>query len=247
LTGYLKALQELRPRSFLLENVPGLAFGVHRAALDLILETASGFGYSCTHGKLNAADFGVPQIRERYFVLGSLQGPISLPQPTHYKLLPGALPIGDLRPWRTAGDVLADLDTEANADDEGHYAGGRYHELLEQIPPGDNYLFFTAKRGHPEPIFEWRKRYWSFLLKLSPDLPAWTIQARRSNNMGPFHWRNRILRISEIMRLQTFPDDWHLAGRIEEQWRQVGNAVPPVLAEAVGASIRRHLSMAVAA
>jgi len=148
-----------------------------------------------------------------------------------------------LSPWRTAGEFINDLDTEENADDTGHFAGGQYHDLLEQIPPGDNYLFFTKKRGYPNPIFGWRKRYWSFLLKLSPDMPAWTIQARRSNNMGPFHWRNRILRLEEVKRLQTFPDDWQLSGRLEEQWRQVGNAVPPLLAYCLGKAIAQQLKL----
>jgi DNA (cytosine-5)-methyltransferase 1 len=80
------------------------------------------------------------------------------------------------------------------------------------------------------------------LLKLSPDMPSWTIQARRSNNMGPFHWRNRILRIDEIKRLQTFPDGWVLAGTLEQQWRQIGNAVPPLLAECVGRALADHLA-----
>ena len=148
-----------------------------------------------------------------------------------------------MSPWRTAGEFINDLDTEENADDTGHFAGGQYHDLLEQIPPGDNYLFFTKKRGYPNPIFGWRKRYWSFLLKLSPDMPAWTIQARRSNNMGPFHWRNRILRLEEVKRLQTFPDDWQLSGRLEEQWRQVGNAVPPLLAYCLGKAIAQQLKL----
>jgi DNA (cytosine-5)-methyltransferase 1 len=113
--------------------------------------------------------------------------------------------------------------------------------LLVEIPPGDNYLYLTAKRGHPKPSFEWRKRYWSFLLKLSPDLPSWTIQARRSNNMGPLHWRNRILRISEVKRLQSFPDDFEFSGSIEQQWRQVGNAVPPLLARAIAKSVASAL------
>jgi DNA (cytosine-5)-methyltransferase 1 len=143
----------------------------------------------------------------------------------------------------TAGERIGDLDTEENADDAGHFAGGKYHHLLAEIPPGDNYLFLTAKRGHPDPQFEWRKRYWSFLLKLSPDLPSWTIQARRSNNMGPLHWRNRILRIEEVKRLQTFPDGWHLTGTVERQWRQVGNAVPPLLAEVLGTALSERLGM----
>ena len=73
-------------------------------------------------------------------------------------------------------------------------------------------------------------------------MPSWTIQARRSNNMGPFHWRNRILRIDEVKRLQSFPDDWHVVGKVEQQWRQVGNAVPPLLAEPLGKALVEHLA-----
>src|SRR3954464_9657830 len=164
------------------------------------------------------------------------------PDPTH-TTPPGEDLLSMQRlPWATGGAAIADLDTEENADDAGHFAGGKYHDLLCQIPPGDNYLYFTAKRGHPNPIFRWRSRYWSFLLKLSPELPSWTIQARRSNNMGPFHWRNRILRIQEVKRLQTFPDDWWLAGTTEQQWRQIGNAVPPLLAECLGRALREQIA-----
>ena len=74
-------------------------------------------------------------------------------------------------------------------------------DLLKLIPPGQNYLFFTKERGHPKPKFKWRSRYWSFLLKLSPKEPSWTIQASFSNNMGQ---SNRFLRINEIKRIQTF-------------------------------------------
>lgn len=240
ISGYLRVLKILRPRAFLLENVPGLRYKVHAEALEFIETQARELGYTTNWAVLNAADFGVPQIRFRFVMIGSLDGRVEMPVPTHSKS-PSEQPMG--QPWLTAGDVLRDLDTEENADDKGHFAGGRHHDLLREIPPGDNYLYFTAKRGHPAPVFEWRKRYWSFLLKLSPELPSWTIQARRSNNMGPFHWRNRILRIEEVKRLQTFPDDWHLSGRIEEQWRQVGNAVPPTLGEAVGRRIADHLGV----
>ena len=169
--------------------------------------------------------------------MGSLDNYIELPKPTHSKSSTNGL-----LPWVSAGEVLLDLDTEENACDKGHFAGGQHHDLLRQVPPGDNYLHFTEKRGHPDPKFKWRGRYWSFLLKLSPEMPSWTIQARRSNNMGPFHWRNRILRIEEIKRLQTFPDDFDIAGTIEQQWRQIGNAVPPKLACAVGRSVATAIS-----
>jgi DNA (cytosine-5)-methyltransferase 1 len=240
--AYLRVLEALKPQAFILENVAGLTYKVHESALDEILTRATEAGYELSHQVVNAADYGVPQMRERFFVVGMLGRQFEFPPATHTKspgsdLLSAALPS-----WTTAGEVLHDLDTDENADDTGHFAGGKHHDLLRQIPPGDNYLYFTEKRGHPDPQFKWRSRYWSFLLKLSPDLPSWTIQARRSNNMGPFHWRNRILRVEEVKRLQTFPDDWYLSGTIERQWRQVGNAVPPVLAEALGSAIRVQLA-----
>ncbi|WP_080357293.1 DNA cytosine methyltransferase [Stenotrophomonas maltophilia] len=235
--GYLRVLKEARPRAFLLENVKGLAYGVHKEALDHIQSVAKRLGYKTSVSIINAADYGVPQIRERCLVMGYRGGSPSPPLPTHAKS-----PSGSLLPWVTAGAALTDLDTEEMASFEGHFAGGKHHDLLCAIPPGDNYLFFTRERGHPDPQFKWRSRYWSFLLKLSRDLPSWTIQARRSNNMGPFHWRSRILRIEEIKRLQTFPDSFVLEGTIERQWRQVGNAVPPLVAEHFGRVLFECLS-----
>jgi DNA (cytosine-5)-methyltransferase 1 len=241
INAYLTVLAAVRPRAFVLENVAGLAYKVHESALQLILDTAKALGYKVSKQVINAADYGVPQMRERYFVVGVLDGEFEFPEPTHAKVPGSTLENAERLPWTTAGEAIGDLDTEENADDAGHFAGGKHHHLLREIPPGDNYLFLTAKRGHPNPQFEWRKRYWSFLLKLSPKLPSWTIQARRSNNMGPLHWRNRILRIEEVKRLQSFPDDWRLRGTIERQWRQVGNAVPPLLADRLGQALHDQL------
>jgi len=240
--GYFRSLELLKPRAFLLENVAGLAYKVHSAGLEFVYNKAESLGYSVSHKVLNAADFGVPQLRERCIVIGVKSGSFQFPEPTH--LEPGKADLfGQKLPrWKTTGEVLNDLDTTLNADDTGHYAGGQHNNLLKQVPPGENYLFFTRERGHPKPIFKWRSRYWSFLLKLSPQLPSWTIQARRSNNMGPFHWRNRILRIEEIKRLQTFPDTFKLAGNVEQQWRQIGNAVPPLLAEVLGIALFKSLN-----
>jgi DNA (cytosine-5)-methyltransferase 1 len=238
--GYLRVLKDVRPRAFMLENVKGLAYGVHREALNYIIATATDLGYHVAWKVVNAADYGVPQIRERCIVVGSLHGPVPMPIATHAKT-PGLLDT-NYKPWATAGEALSDLDTEENASDEGHFAGGAHHELLRGVPPGDNYLYYTNERGHKDPQFKWRSRYWSFLLKLSPQMPSWTIQARRSNNMGPFHWRSRILRIAEVKRIQTFPDNFVLSGTIEKQWRQIGNAVPPMLAAHFARELMRHLA-----
>ena len=185
------------------------------------------WGYAVSWSVVNAANYGVPQLRERCFVVGLLGSePFGFPAPTHAKEPNEA----GLAPWVTAGDVLSDIDTEEAAEKWGHTAGGRFKHLLEELPPGQNYLYFTAERGYPNPQFKWRSRYWTYLLKLSPELPSWTIQAKRTNNMGPLHWRNRVLRIEEVKRLQSFPDDFVLHGDVNMRWRQLGNAVPPVLA-----------------
>lgn len=243
INGYFDVVDFIKPRAFLFENVPGIAFKSHQESLDYILKRGEEIGYKLSWKILNAADFGVPQIRKRFFLIGFKEGKFKFPSPTHMKYSDGVLPNFELLPWVTAGEVLKDIDTEENADDTGHFAGGKYHDLLKDIPPGDNYLFYTEKRGHKNPQFKWRSRYWSFLLKLSPNLPSWTIQARRSNNMGPLHWRNRILRILEVKRLQSFPDNWYLHGTVEQQWRQIGNAVPPLLAQKLGEAILRQLNL----
>ncbi|MDB2606978.1 DNA cytosine methyltransferase, partial [Zobellia sp.] len=203
-----------------------------------IISKTKELGYKPTFKIINTANYGAPQIRQRFFLVGTKMDEFEFPKESHSKTPNGNL----LKPWVSSGDVLNDIDTEENANDDGHFAGGKDHDLLREVPPGDNYLYFTEKRGYANPRFKWRSRYWSFLLKLDPNQPSWTIQARRSNNMGPFHWRNRILRIEEVKRLQTFPDDWKLAGSIEKQWRQVGNAVPPLIAEILGKKILSNIN-----
>lgn len=238
--SYLRLVDELRPKNLIFENVFGFIYKPQQEAFNILVSSLSEMGYTYDWKVVNSADYGVPQIRERFVLVASSDGPARIPQPTHSKdSALSDLPLfNDQRArWVTAAEAIGDLDTAMEYDIPGHYAGGQYHELLKQVPPGDNYLYFTEKRGHPSPIFKWRSRYWSFLLKLSPGLPSWTIQARRSNNMGPFHWMNRILTIAEVKRLQTFPDDWQLAGSLEQQWRQVGNAVPPLLAKELAMSL----------
>jgi len=241
---YFEFVEAFKPKVFVFENVHTFAAERQKGALQYVLRTAASLGYKVDYRILNAVNYGVPQKRERLFVVGYQPGmQFQFPSPTHRDPSQREdLFTGRLANWATAGDAIADIDDPGN--DHAlprHYAGGRHHELLKQIPEGDNYLFFTQERGHPKPEFKWRSRYWSFLLKLSHTLPSWTIQARRSNNMGPFHWRNRILTINEVKRLQTFPDDFVLVGNLENQWRQIGNAVPPRLAYCLAMQVRETL------
>lgn len=238
---YFRAVQELKPKVFLFENVHGFVFKPHFEAFEYLSNQSKKLGYTLSYGVVNAADYGVPQTRERFICIGVIKSlsEFKYPEPTHFNPEKLKSTNAPLKPWVTCGDILSDIDYKL-PEDEKMQAGSKHKDLLRLVPPGDNYLFFTKERGHPKPIFKWRSRYWSFLLKLSPERPSWTIQASHSNNMGPFHWKNRFLRIQEIKRIQTFSDEYELCGNFRDQWRQIGNAVPPLLANVFAKEILKQ-------
>lgn len=235
---YMRVLEEAQPRAFLLENVEGLGFRGKDEGLQLVSERLNvinerlGTRYEANVATLNAADFGVPQQRRRLFIVGSRDGkPFTFPSPTH-----GSAP-DQLHPYVTSWDALHDLQEPL---DENVNTQGKWARLLPTIPEGQNYLFHTD-RGEGEPIFGWRRRYWSFLLKLAKDQPSWTIQAQPGPATGPFHWDNRRLTKREMARLQTFPDDVEICGTLADAQRQLGNAVPSLLAETLARAIAAQL------
>ena len=238
LQAYTAVLAEAQPRFFVLENVYALTFDnkASRPAFERLRKELSSAGYDFRWGVLNAADYGVPQSRPRLFIVGARRGEAvpELPAPTHHGDWERRKTVGGEVPHKTAGEALAGLATVPEPEE---VVRGRWGHLLPEIPPGGNYLHFTAKRGHPDPVFEWRSRFWSFLLKLDPHRPSPTIQAQPGPNVGPFHWENRRLRVPELKRLFTFPDDFDFVGRRASVQSQVGNAVPPQLAMQVAARV----------
>lgn len=244
LGAYLRVLRDTLPKTFLLENVPGLAYRSKSEGLELINRTIRrinrerGTDYRVSIAKLNAADYGVPQTRERVFVVGSRDGKeLAFPAPTHGDVYGGALEPPALEPYMTAWDALGDL---AEDDDPELNLRGKWAGLLPSIPEGENYLWHT-ERGGGLPLFGWRRRYWNFLLKLAKRRPSWTLQAQPGPSIGPFHWKNRRLSTRELCRLQTVPDSYSVVGTVAEVQRQVGNAVPSALAEVIARAIRRQV------
>lgn len=243
LNAFLRVIALTRPKAFLLENVPGFAARGHSGGLDRVLRgvarinSALGSRYKVHWAKLNAADYGVPQIRERVFLVASEDGrEFVFPKPTHRS---GSSTDGDisLPLYATCWDAIGDI---VDLKDESLQMKGKWASLLPSIPEGENYLWHT-NRGGGLPLFGWRTRYWTFLLKLAKDRPSWTIQSQSGSASGPFHWSNRRLSATELFRLQTFPEDVKCeAGRTEMQ-RMVGNAVPSLLAEVLAREIKRQL------
>jgi len=244
LSAYMRVVEQALPHVFLLENVEGLAFAGKDEGLRLLQSQIAAINkrtrskYTPVVQVVSAAEYGVPQMRERVIMVAARDGALfKFPDVTHQAPELRLDVVARLPTYRTAWDALADVKPGA---DEVLEIRGKWAELLPSIPEGANYLHHT-ERGEGLPLFGWRRRYWSFLLKLAKDRPSWTIQAQPGPAIGPFHWDNRRLSVRELCRLQTFPDDVTLLGGRTSQQKQAGNAVPSLLAEVIGRAIRSQL------
>lgn len=243
LDEYVRVVRESRPGAFVLENVQGLTYKTHKAQFDRLLTDLGELGYNPQWKVLLAADYGVPQLRRRVFVVGRRDGErFDFPEPTHSGWSERDRRVDATKiPHVTAAQAFADLPRLVRASPE-EIVDGQYGELAAEVPPGQNYLWHTDRypgRNH----FEWRSRYWTFLLRLDPDRPSTTLQAQPGPWVGPFHWENvrtaggeeraRRLRVNEMLRLMSFPDDFAITGKRSDVQRQLGNAVPVELGKAV--------------
>jgi DNA (cytosine-5)-methyltransferase 1 len=242
---YARLLREISPRLFIMENVPGLIGKRGNALFDAFLSTVGKAGYDTSAHVVNAADYGAPQLRRRVVVLGWRRedtASFTLPTPKtraeHYVTVEQA--IGNLpqAPPPETSKPKDPLHRQSRLSDLNK-------ERLRHIPPGggmedlpvrlrvDCHKAGADKIGH-------RNVYG----RLAPDRPAGTITARfdsftRGRFAHPFEDRNITLR--EGARLQTFPDTFRFSGNQEDVAAQIGNAVPPVLAEALARAARQAL------
>jgi DNA (cytosine-5)-methyltransferase 1 len=248
LDAYMRVVKDTLPEVFLLENVYGIQYTGKEEGLVLIerltarINKEEGTKYRTTWKVLNSADYGVPQLRERFFLVAHRGGELfSFPDPTHCyeednKRQLAMYTRGPREPYMTAWEAIGGVRSRKKEDLEmkGHWA-----DLLPSIPEGENYLWHTNRKGGL-PLFGWRTRYWSFLLKLAKARPSWTIQAQPGPAIGPFHWENRKLSVEEMARIQTFPKNLKYVGSRVSLQRQLGNAVPSLLAEVLAREIARQ-------
>jgi DNA (cytosine-5)-methyltransferase 1 len=227
----MRCVNDLLPKAFLLENVHGINYSGKEEGFNLLktltdkINERHGTKYQLAWRVLNTADYGVPQVRQRFFLVAHREGKVfQFPDPTHN--------LG-LWPCVTAWDAIGDLKPPP---DEHLAMRGKWADLLPSIPEGENYLWHTNRKGGMR-LFGWRTRYWSFLLKLAKDKPAWTIQAQPGPAIGPFHWTNRMLSSLELAALQTFPKGIKFCGGRVSVQRQLGNAVPSLMGEVLAREI----------
>lgn len=237
---YARLVGEILPRLFIMENVPGLLGKRGKELFKRFLSSVDDAGFDTEAHIINAADYGAPQLRRRVVVLGWRRidmGRFPIPEPStsaeHYKTVQQA--IGDLQ-TPSPPEILTPSDplhretrlSELNKERLRHIPpGGGMEDLPIQLRV-DCHKNGAAKIGH-------RNVYG----RLAPDRPAGTITGRfdsftRGRFAHPFNDRNITLR--EGARLQTFPDTFRFSGSQEDIAAQIGNAVPPVLAEALAKS-----------
>jgi DNA (cytosine-5)-methyltransferase 1 len=253
---FIRLVKEIRPRAFIIENVPGLA-GLFKGQIkDRIIKELSKLGYSVNAKILNASDYGVPQNRRRIVFVGLKSGKaFDFPKPTHFDNAPligknkisvgeaiGDLPLLDKKLGAEEMDYQSKplseyqkLMRKGNKKIYNHVASKHSKqtvEIIALVPEGGNY------KSLPKNLQNIRNFHiaWTRLhrAKSSP-----TIDTGHRHHFHPV--ANRVPTVRESARLQSFPDSFIFKGVKTSQYKQVGNAVPPLLAEAIGKQLIKYL------
>jgi len=224
---YARIIDQIKPVGFLFENVYRIVGAQSGKPWQKIQAAFRELGYTLYWRILDAAGYGVPQFRERLIIVGLKNGNYRFPFPSHGPDSP------DRHSYYTARQAVSGINTATCRVG----IGGRHGHLLNDIPPGLNYSFYTERMGHPTPLFGWRSKFSDYLYKADPDTPVRTIKAQGGQYTGPFSWDNRPFTLDELKRLQTFPDSYIIAGNRQTVIHQIGNSVPPQLARILALSI----------
>ncbi|MCL2627728.1 MAG: DNA cytosine methyltransferase [Oscillospiraceae bacterium] len=238
---YLRVVTDVQPDGFVFENVESLLHPTNKSIIENFLKIIESSAYSYKVIRANALEYGVSQRRKRIFIIGT-KGTFKSDAPIKTHCAKNEVDKTGLNPYVNAGDVIAGYEGNEYAEAYEVTLGGTYHDDLCQVPPGMNYKALTAWAGYENPKFVADKRFWSFLLKLSPTEPSWTIMAQPGPWVGPFHWTNRRLRTPEIAAIQSFPKDYNFVGNRRSVQKQIGNAVPPLMGKAMIEFLKESLT-----
>lgn len=235
---YLRVVKKVRPRVFVMENVPEL---LRSGEYEQLGRFAESLGYFLNARVLNAVDYGVPQRRKRAIILASRFGQIEFPEPTHGS----DLNIMGFRPYATVRGAIGDLPLEPTGKD--WHIGRNPTELSKRryrcIPPGGNRFDLPFEL---QPACWQRKKTGTTDVfgRLEWDKPSLTIRTEffKPEKGTYLHPRaHRPITHREAARLQNFPDDFKFEGSKIQVAKQIGNAVPCLLAQRLAETVADHL------
>jgi DNA (cytosine-5)-methyltransferase 1 len=265
---FVRLVSELRPKFFVFENVKGLTVGQHRRFLDQIIEEFKGRGFKVEtrYRVLNAAHFGVPQDRQRLFLLGARRG-MPLPEYPEESHSPGEMLPGIRSKTPTVWDALGDLPEADNFEEllERDWVFAKFREpsgyastlRCNETGQDGSELLSSSLRTIHTPLSQRRFRETdpgavepiSRFLKLDPSGVCNTIRAGTASDRGaftsprPIHpFSPRCITVREAARLHSYPDWFRFHVTKWHGFRQIGNSVPPLLAEAVASKIAEQIT-----
>jgi len=244
-SGFVKAVSTIRPSYFVMENVPTIGSPSNRPLFNSIIEDFQNLGYAVTADVLLASQFGVPQNRRRMFIVGSSADNALI-----------NFPIASSR-FVTTKEAISDLPENSQSDGSEYMStaqsdyqtqvrinahsvfnhqvtdhSARTQEVIAQVPDGGNYKDLPERfRGIRNVNIAWTR--------LNSEKPSFTIDTGHRHH---FHYKyNRVPTARESARLQSFPDTFQFLGSKTSQLKQIGNAVPPLLAKALADNILMRL------
>jgi DNA (cytosine-5)-methyltransferase 1 len=224
----VKVLNMLKPKAFVAENVGGITSANDGETFKKILDdlSSAGNGYVLTIHLYKAEEYGVPQTRHRYFIVGfdkTLDLTFKVPAPTH------------IHQYVTAKETLDNIPDDA-LNHEFSRTSAKVIERLKYIKPGENvwtadlpeHLKLNVKAAKLSQIYK----------RLHPDKPSYTITGSGGGGTHGYHYEYpRPLTNRERARIQTFPDDYYFCGSSEQIRKQIGMAVPPLLSRVIFSAI----------
>lgn len=247
----IEIVRRFKPKAFLVENVPGMANLYKGTVRDEVIKRFTDMGYNVSYKIVCAADYGVPQIRKRLFFVGLKNSNVKFKFPEPYltpdKYITCEQAISDLPSLHDRlGSEISQYENNPLTDYQKLMRGSNnilhnhvavahkdfVKETIALVPDGGNY------KDLPEGIGESRKFNMAWT-RYASNKPSRTIDTGHRNN---FHYKwNRCPTVRESARLQSFPDDFVFLGNRTQQNRQVGNAVPVLLAKAIAEQIKKYL------
>ena len=237
--SYIRFVHEIKPKAFVIENVPGLVSLFKGQIKNSIIERLTNLGYKVGYRILCAADYGVPQSRKRVVFVGLKKEFFDFDRIKEEDMVTCEMALSDLPPLiDSLGEDPAEYETlpqneyqklmrKNSVQVHNHIAAAhseKVRNIIALVPDGGNY------KDLPDEYKNTRNFHVAWT-RFRSDKPAPTIDTGHRHH---FHYKyNRVPTVRECARLQSFPDDFIFEGNKTQQFRQVGNAVPPIMAKAI--------------